>query len=62
MNNKSLWTVIGGIVFLAIAVWILITGMDTTFRYLGAALFVIIGVGILVSGLARSKKEEEADQ
>jgi hypothetical protein len=47
---------------LAIAAWILVTGMDVTFRYLGAALFALLGGGILVGGLTRFKKEEEADQ
>jgi hypothetical protein len=62
MNNKILWTFVGGIMLLAIAAWILVTGTDVTFRYLGAALFALLGGGILVGGLTLFKKEEEADQ
>ena len=62
MNNKILWTIVGGIVLLAIAAWILVTGTGVTFRYLGAAMFALLGGGILVGGLTRFRKEEETDQ
>ena len=42
MNNKILWTIVGGILLLAFAAWILVTGSDITFRYLGAALFTLL--------------------
>ena len=57
MDNKKSGTLIGGVLLLAIAVWIFITGTDPTFKYLGGAIFGVLGLGVLINGILGMRKE-----